>query len=88
MKPILLLLLTAFWTCCFGVGEDTNSLSKTATNSSAKLAPLPLEYPAPSLGGNGPIVLPVGPHFEPFNDGLPAPFWPQLESRTLLSRNQ
>ena len=39
-----------------------------------KLAPLPLRLPAPSLGANGPIEIPTGPHMEPLLDRPRAPF--------------
>lgn len=73
-KTILLILGTTFWTSCFGGGVDTNSPTTLSTEKPEKLAPLRLTYPAPSLGGNGPINLPVGPHFEPFHDQPPALF--------------
>jgi hypothetical protein len=73
VKAISLILLWISCEYCLG-GLGTNGVTVANVSSTAKLAPLPLKLPAPSLGANGPLDLAIGPHIEPFKQKLRPPF--------------
>jgi hypothetical protein len=73
VKAVAVMFLWFWCQCC--VGESvTNGVAKASPLNKTEFAPLPLKLPAPSLGANGALDLPVGPHIEPFSHKVRAPF--------------
>lgn len=63
MKAIALIVFWAASQCCRGE-LSTNATASGNFDVTGKLAPLPIELPAPSMANNGPQDLPVGAHIE------------------------